>query len=133
MRPAACGGAAAAKHGEILVAGVVAGRRAGVADFRAGAAGDFVQLRMPQHEVMGGVADLSAVEKHSNVFGAGVRTTLFEALMDGVLQGIVKFLASVDAIIHFGCLMFMNVGHLFIGGCALVSGFRGEWRGLVLG
>ena len=118
MRFAAQGRAAAAELREHFVGGVVAHLRAGVADLGAGAAGDFVQLRMSEHEIVRGVGDLRAVEEHSDVPRAGVGTALFQAVVNRVLARVVDFLARVDALIHFGGLMLMNVGHGWFAGWA---------------
>ena len=120
MRLAAGCGAAAAEFGEVAITGVVAHLRAGIANLGARAAGDFVQLRMAEHEVVRGVGHLRAVEQRADVFRAGVRTAAFQAVVNGVLARVVDFLASVDALIHFGRLMFVNVGHGFVAFCFLV-------------
>lgn len=42
---------------------------------------------------------------------AGMRTSLFQAVMNGVLERIVHVFAGVNAGIHFWCLVFVNVEH----------------------
>lgn len=114
VRFAARGGAAAAELREFFVAGLVAHLGAGIADFSARAAGDFVELGMPEHEVVRGVGHLRAVEQDADVLRAGVRPALFQAVVDSVLAGVVNVFTGVDALVHFGSLMFVNVGHGFM-------------------
>lgn len=103
-----------AELGQLAVAGLIARLRAGVADFSAGAAGDLVELRIAEHEVVRGVGHLRAVEQEANVMRIGVLSAFLQAVMNCVKARVVDFFAGVDAFIHFRRLMFVNVGHGFV-------------------
>ena len=64
---------------------------------------------MPQHKVVRCVADLRAIHEQADVVGIGVFSAFLEAVVDGVKTGITAVFAVMDALVHLGCLVFMNV------------------------
>lgn len=71
-----------------------------------------VQVRVPQHEILCSVTHLSAILKKPNVVGVGVLATFFQAVVDCVNDDVVALAACVNARVHFGSLMFVDVWHL---------------------
>jgi hypothetical protein len=112
LRAAHCAaglGATAADFRAGVLADLFAGLGAGFADFRARAAGDGVEMRMPQHEVMCGVAHLHTVHQQADVVSVGVLSAFLQAIVNGVKAGITTVLAVMDALMHLRGLMFVNV------------------------
>jgi hypothetical protein len=64
---------------------------------------------MPEHEVVCCVADLRAIHEQADVMGIGMFAAFLEAVVDGVKTGIAAIFAIMDALVHLGCLVFMNV------------------------
>ena len=106
-------GAFPACLGTVLVAQLFAGLSTRSADLCAGLAHMPMKMRMAQHEVMGGVADLGAVEQQADVVRIRMLAALFEAVMHGMQAGVMAFFTCVDACFRFGGLVF--VGHDVVG------------------
>jgi len=64
---------------------------------------------MPEHEVVCCVADLRAIHEQADVMGIGMFAAFLEAVVDGVKTGITAVFAVMDALVHLGRLVFMNV------------------------
>jgi len=64
---------------------------------------------MPEHEVVCCVADLRAIHEQADVVVVGVFPAFLEAVVDGVKTGITAIFAIMDALVHLGRLVFMNV------------------------
>ena len=66
-------------------------------------------MRMTQHEVMAGVANLHTIHENADVVRFGVLSAFVQAIVDGVKTGISTVLAVMDAFMHLRGLMFVNV------------------------
>ena len=104
-------GAAAADDGNVGVTELFARLCAGFADLRAGAAGNVVQMRVPNHEVVRREANLRAVQQVADVMRVSMDAAFFEAIVNRVQAGVAAVFAGVNARMHFGRLMFMDVRH----------------------
>ena len=67
---------------------------------------------MTEHEVMRGVADLCTIKQLADVMGISMGTPFFQAVVDGVDAGIVAVFASVNALVMFRVLVFVDVRHM---------------------
>jgi hypothetical protein len=103
--------ALAASRRAVGVAEFLAGLRARFADFGASAAGCVMQVRVPQHEILRGVAHLRAVLEETDVMCIGMLAAFFQAVVDRMNGDVVTLAAGIDAFIHFGGLMFVYVWH----------------------
>ena len=113
MGAAAQRGTAAADFSKRAVFRGVALSRASLTDICAGAAGDIVQLRMPEHEIARRVGHLRAVEQYSDVLHAGIQSAFFQPVVDSSLTGVMDVFTRIDTLIHFGSLMAVKAGHVF--------------------
>jgi hypothetical protein len=106
--------AAAANFGAFVVAQIFARLRAIFADVGARAAGDSVEARMAQHEVMSDVAHLRTIHQQTDMIGISVLATFLETVVNLMKAGIVAVFAVVNALMHLGAHVFVNVTHVVV-------------------
>ena len=67
---------------------------------------------MAQYKVMGDVAHLRTVHQYTDVIGLDVPATFFEAVVNLMKAEIVAVFAVVNALVHLGAHMFVDIGHV---------------------
>jgi hypothetical protein len=105
-------GATAADFRALVLAPRFARISAGFTDFRASAAGDNMQRRLPKHEIMAGIANLHAIHEEEDVVGIGMFSAFVQAIVNDLEADIAAILAVMEALVHLRRLMFVNVRHL---------------------